>query len=295
MAGKIILSGKERASRPLIAFLMSLVLTGTGEFYSGNPQRGILLALLRSLSCLAVPFYSILNPENIMLEDVFAAVTLFLFISIFSPLSNLYFTLKKKKIFLTEYNTRGFFSVFIIVNIIITALSIIVFSGSFTFFMAKKGYPPFIEAGDILVIKKIGNTVYNKSDLVMYGYGKNIIRIIGIPGEDISYSKGRFSINNSELTISIFNDMDIKNLSLTDYNVIAESNWKYRYPVIQNKDKLRFNYKLYENEYFAAPDDRNETSAFQKIKQEDIKGRVEGILYSFKRTEFIIPPNLLNE
>lgn len=295
LAKKIILSGKEKNSQPLKSFLMSFALTGMGEVYSGYPQRGIAFALLRSMSCLAVPFHSLMNPGSIMLTEVFITLILFLTITILSPLTSLYITLKKKKIILSQYNSTGFYSAFIIINIIITVFSIAVFSGSFSLIKTQKAYPPYIDMGDILVIKKIGNVTYKKSDLIMRNDIPDIVRIVSIPGENISYSNGRFAVDNTELILSIFNEIDLKSFSLTDYNVISESNGNYRYPVIQNKGKLRFRYDLKTGEYFTAPDNRDETAGFQLIKPENVLGRVEGILFSFKRSEFIIPPIQINE
>jgi len=45
LSKKIIISGQERDLNPIIALIMSIVITGMGELYSGFPQKGITLAL----------------------------------------------------------------------------------------------------------------------------------------------------------------------------------------------------------------------------------------------------------
>ncbi len=295
MAKKIILSGTEKDSRPFISFIMSLAFTGMGEAYSGHPMRGIIFALLRVLSCLAVPFQSMINTESPLLSGVFISIILFILITLISPLYSLYLSLKNKKIILSGFNTTGFYCAYMILSIIITVFSISVFTGTFSILKIQKTYSPFIERGHIILIKKIGNQTYKKGDLVIRNDSPEIIRIIGVPGEKVTYNKGRFSIDNTELDLSIFNDMDLKSFSLTEYNVIAESNSRYSYPVIQNPGKLRFTILLKDNQYYAAPDDRNETESFQIIIPEKILGRAEGILFSPKRSDFLIKPLQINQ
>ena len=270
--------------------LMSIALTGMGEVYSGYPMRGIIFALMRVMSCLAVPFYSATNTESPLLTEIIISMILFLSITIISPLNSLYISMKNNKIILSKFNSAGFYSAFIISNIIITIFSISVFSASFSILITKKEFRPFIEAGDIIVVKKIGNKTYKKGNLVIRSDSPEIIRIISIPGEKVSYRKGRFSIDNSELALSIFNDIDLKSFSLTEYNVISESNGDYSYPVLQNPKKFQFTYNLKDNEYYAVPDDRNMTEGFQIVKPENLLGKVEGILFSYKRSDFIIKP-----
>jgi signal peptidase I len=295
LAKKIILSGTEKDSRPFISFIMSLAFTGMGEAYSGHPMRGIIFALLRVLSCLAVPFQSMINTESPLLSGVFISIILFILITLISPLYSLYLSLKNKKIILSGFNTTGFYCAYMILSIIITVFSISVFTGTFSILKIQKTYSPFIERGHIILIKKIGNQTYKKGDLVIRNDSPEIIRIIGVPGEKVTYNKGRFSIDNTELDLSIFNDMDLKSFSLTEYNVIAESNSRYSYPVIQNPGKLRFTILLKDNQYYAAPDDRNETESFQIIIPEKILGRAEGILFSPKRSDFLIKPLQINQ
>lgn len=268
---------------------MSLAVTGLGEIYSGYPQRGILYTLLRAASCLAVPFYSLVNTKSTLLPEVLISIIFFLAITIISPLNTILITVKKKKIALSRYNSPGFYTSFILINLFLTLLSVSVFFCFFSIIKIQKDYPAFIEKDDIIVIKKIGNSLYKKGEMIMLNNeNTSIVRIISIPGENVSYDKGRFSVDGSELILSIFNDNDLKNFSLTDYDVISESNGYYKYPVIQNRGKLKLNYNLKQNEYFTAPDDRNDTSGFQIIKPEIISGRIEGKLYSVRRSKFAL-------
>jgi hypothetical protein len=87
----------------------------------------------------------------------------------------------------------------------------------------------------------------------------------------------------------------MKKLSLTDFDVISESDGIIKYPVIQKKDNFTHKSALKKNEYLTAPDNRDSASEFAIVNREEIYGRVEGILFSPKRFKFLIKPFLLFE
>jgi len=123
----------------------------------------------------------------------------------------------------------------------------------------------------------------------------NFVRIIGHSGENVSYAKGRFLIQGSELFQSIFTENELKKFTLTNFDVISETQSYLKYPVIQNKDKFKIDTLLKDNEYFVAPDDRNQVSEFATIKNENIYGRLEGLLFSAARMNIIIRPFIISE
>ena len=296
MSKRIIISGKERRLNPFISFVLSLLLPGTGETYSGSPQRGTVLALLRGISLLAVPFYSMTNVKSSYLTEVFFSLLVFLLITLFSPFNAFIISFKKKKIVVYRLSSGRFISLFIICNIIITILSASIFFSFFSIIRIRHNSPPLIETGDIVVIKKSENKHYLKGEMTALRDGNlTLARIIGTPGESLSYNKGRFSVEGSELFLSIFSENELKNFYLADFDVISETQGNFIYPVIQNRDKYSINITLEDDEYFTAPDDRNKTEKFLKVNTENMYGRLEGLLFSLKRIKFLVKPFIFSE
>jgi len=270
---------------------MSFLITGMGEVYSGSMQKGMVLALIRIGSALAIPFYSIINDKNSYLTEIFFSILLFSGITLISPVNALIMSLRKKSIVILKFTSVRFIILFAICNLAATLTSLAFFFSFFTITDVKSNCPPVIEQGDIAVIKRIGNLSYRNGELVALDNRACVFaRIIGQPGDDISYSKGRFTINDTELVQSIFTENEIKNFSLSDFDVISETALNIKYPVLQNRDQFKTAVVLKNNEYFTAPDDRNNVNGFSTVQYETIRGRMEGILFSVKRVRFLIKP-----
>jgi len=275
---------------------MSFFITGMGEIYSGSPQRGITLALFRAASVLVIPFYSVTNIKNSYLNEIFLSLMLFFLVTIFSPFYACFISFKKNKIVLSKLNSSGFLTLFALCNIAVTMTAVAVFFTFFSIILVNTDSPPVIVKGDIAVVKKTGNNLYRKGEMVILKDKNSIfLRIIGEPGEKISYSKGRFSIENSELHQSVFTDNELKKFPLTDFDVISENAGSFRYPVIQNSAEHPIDITLVNDEYFAVPDDRSRISEFTRVKKENIYGRMEGLLFSKKRVKMLIKPYQVSE
>jgi len=291
LSKKIIISGRERRLEPAAAFFMSFFITGLGEAYSGSLLQGITLVLIRVVSAIAIPFYTVTNVKSTYLTEAFLSILFFAAVTIFSPVNALCLSLKKKKIVLLKYNTPGFLALFSIFSLVITFIASAVFFSYFSIMRINQNTPPLIEKGDFALIKKTGNIFYNKSEMAILNGGNfNFIRIIGVPGENVSYTKGRFLVQGSELFQSVFTENELIKFSLTDFSVISETQNNLKYPVIQNKDQFKITVNLKDNEYFAAPDDRNNISGFMTVKNENIYGRFEGVLFSMKKIRLLIKP-----
>ena len=270
---------------------MSLLFTGTGEIYSGSPLRGIILALLRSASLLAVPFYSFTNIKSSYLTEVFISLVFFTFITFLSPLYAVFISIRIKKIVISGVSSVKFIVLSVIFNSALTIVSAAVFFSFFSVIRVDQNYPPIIEPGDIALIKKSENPVYRSGEMiVLKDENLSLARIIGIPGEIISSVKGRFSVDGSELPLSIFTEEELNKFSLTDYDVISETQGGYKYPVIQNKSSYKLNIFLKDDRYFAVPDDRNDLAGYAAVNSSNIYGRLEGLLFSSKRVKLLIKP-----
>jgi len=308
MSKKIIISGQERELNPVISLVMSVIVTGMGELYSGFPQKGIVLALARSISLLIIPFYTMVYAKYSYMTEVFISIIVFSAITIFSPVYAYNISLKRKKIIVQMLSLKRTIAVFALLNLIITILAIAVFASNFSIMRSNNSAAPLMSKGDFIVLKKSGEGSFNRGEMVLLNktialfderfvldHEFNFARIIGLYGENISYKKGRFYIDGSDLFQSIFTESEMRKLALTDYDVISESDATIKYPVIQKKDDFTYKNTLKNNEYLAAPDNRESAEEFTVVKGEGIRGRVEGILFSPKRFKFLIKPFLIYE
>lgn len=283
MKARVIVSTTERKTSPWISFILSLAVPGLGEVYAGTPLSGIIFSLSRIIGILATPFYSYINSNESMAEEILAVIILCLAITFFSAL-HAFYTSRKRKALLSWYNSAAFYSVFAFINILLTVVALGLFLSFFDIKKIREDSPPLFRRGDLIAVKKITPSGYSNGDIVAVetDAGEKLLRIIGVPGESISYEKGRFLSDNSELTLSIFTEEDLIKLSLTDFDVVSEQNGGVRYPV---KNKVSVNTAgtlLPANEFFLAPDIRVSPEFFVKTASAKIHGRVEGILFSYE-------------
>lgn len=281
MKARVIVSTTERKINPWISFIMSLSVPGFGELYAGKPHSGIIFSLSRLAAVFVIPFYSFVNSSETMTEEIFTAFVLFILITIISGL-HAFFISRRRKSLLSWYNSAVLYSIFISTNILLTAAGAAIFISFFEIKKTDEAQPPLIRKGDFIIIKKIIPSGYNSGDIVAVktGSDEKLLRVIGLPGEKISYVKGRFLSDGSELPLSIFTEEELRELPLTDYDVISEQNGKVRYAVKGDPDHNIPEIALKDKEYFLAPDIRDVPELFLKAESAQIKGRVEGILFS---------------
>jgi signal peptidase I len=292
----IIISGKERALKPHLSFLLSLLFTGAGEVYSGSPLKGTALALIRTAAALTAPFYCMVYLENSYLAEIFFSSVFFIIITAASPVNALFISSGKKKITVYKYSTIRFITFFIFCNIALTIISVTVFFSFFSVRCIPQSQPPTFEQGDVIAVKKIHSGNFRRGEtIVLLNAGLPYARIIALPGNSVSFEKSRFAVENSELVQSVFSESELKTLSVTDYQVIAEIQDNFKYPVIQNKNHADIRLILKKDEYYAAPDDRNRIESFLTIKDDQITGRVEGILFSCTKLKFLTKTFIMAE
>ncbi len=281
MKTRVIVSTTERKTHPWLSLIMSLLIPGLGEVYAGIPLSGIIFSLSRLIAILAVPFYSFINSSESMTEEIFTSIVLFFLISISSAL-HAFIKCRKKKTLMSWYNSSVFYSLFSCVNIILTVIVAALFLSVFEITKIDEAQPPLFRKGDLIAIKKITLSGYSSGDVVAVNIGSTLklLRVIGLPGEKIGYTKGRFLSEGSELPLSIFTEEELRKLSLTDYDVISEQNGRVRYAVKGDPALKIAEIVLSAGEYFLAPDIRDTSELFLKAEQFRIKGRVEGVLYS---------------
>ncbi len=281
MKARVIVSKRERSISPWISLLLSLLVTGLGELYSGIPFSGIILGLARVITILAVPFYSFINSNETMTEEIIIFSLILLIITLASPV-NSFIAGRKRKAYLSRYNSAAFYSLFILLNLLLTAFSAGVFFSTFEIKRAAEDTPPLIKKGSFIVVKKLHDAGYTAGDMVKADAegGVKYLRVIGVPGDKISCDKGRILSDGSELPRSIFSEEELGKFYLSDYDVVSEQNGNVRYPVKSDVSLKMPETLLAADEYMLAPDIRTSAVSFIRITSAGIRGRIEGIIYS---------------
>lgn len=118
--------------------------------------------------------------------------------------------------------------------------------------------------GDILLLDKYDNK-YERFEIVVFNYsGERLIkRVIGLPGEVVSYKNNKLYINGNEIEdnygLGYTEDFELKNLNLT---------------------------KIPDNEYLVMGDNRNnslDSRYFGTISKDKILGSVKYRLFPFNK------------
>ncbi len=121
-----------------------------------------------------------------------------------------------------------------------------------------------LKDGDILLLDKYDNK-YERFEIVVFNYnGERLIkRVIGLPGEVVSYKNNRLYINGNEIEdnygLGYTEDFELKNLNLT---------------------------KIPDNEYLVMGDNRNDSldsRYFGTISKDKILGSVKYRLFPFNK------------
>lgn len=287
---KIIISGEETSVKPWAAFIMSLLVTGLGQVYCGTAARGTTFMLARVLTVISVPCFAVLNPGKNLINEISAAILIFVIITLASPAETLLKPRSSRRIKKRRYNTYGYYSVYSAVSIMLTALSLLFFFSCFTFYRAGSDYSPQINRGEILTVNRIRKD-YHRGEVVIYNYLP--LRIMALPGENAEYRQGKFYIDGSELQQSVFTEDELELLSVQDIDVISETNGPYMYAVTAGAEKFTIKSILEAESYFAVPDDRKSRSGFMYLKRESITGVLEGILFSPLKHKVNIVPALM--
>ena len=292
MSRKIIISRTYRKANPILAFLMSFFFTGLGQIYTGSLYRGITFLLLKLIIILIPPFHLLYNPGYSHLSEIFYAILILAALILLSSIDALLKSLKTPQIPARKYNTAAFYIIFSISGTILTLLSIIFFMFFFNFHRTAEPAEPLFETNDIILTSRIPGRGYYHGEAVLIKTGNtfSIERIIAVPGEKASYINSRFSVNGSELPLSIFSENELHKMPLSSYDVVSELNGPYKYPVRQKKGKSGQKFNLPDGEYLTAADDREKENFYTRVSTLEIWGRVEGSLISFNRKILVIKP-----
>ena len=296
MDNRIIKTEKKQRRNPPAAALMSLVFIGTGQVYNGELAKACALFLLRGIAFIIIPMHAagLHKGSPILLFAaclIFAvALTLYSAIEAFSRASS------KGISPLKRYNTVPFYAGFALLN---TAFTILLMIPVLTLFSIEtvrdSSSSPLFKQGDRLLISSPGPAGYARADLVIYGRGR-ISRIIGLGGDRITSGDGVLVINGEPVKTGIFTEKELSFFSLPQSeNLFSETLGTRKYPVYTDPDEAisaPSRYTPPAGSMLLVPDNRKRGGNPETVSQKNIKGRVEGVLFSAGTNRFMIRPFL---
>ena len=121
--------------------------------------------------------------------------------------------------------------------------------------------------GDIIIFEKNDGTFFVK-------------RVIGVPGDEVKIINDNIFINNKKF-----------NYKFNNSKILIENNGDIEYlirPIVENNKDVSFKIKVPPENFFVLGDNRGysyDSRMFGLIKDEDIIGRVEGVLFNFNKFE----------
>ena len=297
MSRNLIISQKYRKANPFYAFLMSFFFTGLGQIYTGSLHKGITFLLLKLLIILIPPIYLIYNPDYSYLEEISSAIIILMSLIFFSSIDALFKAITTQQIPAERYNNAAFYLIFSIAVTVLTIASIIFFLSFFSFIKITESAEPLFETNDLILTSRMPGKIYSHGETVLIDEdgSRSIKRIISVPGEKSEYRNSRFSVDGSELLLSIFSENELRRMPISSYDVVSEFNGQYKYPVRQKKGRSGIRFNLKEDEFLTASDDREKENFYTIVNHQSITGRVEGSLVSFNRKKILIKPFIKTE
>jgi len=299
MNSKFILSEKREKKNPAVAFILSFMFTGTGQIYNGKPGRGIILFSFRTMPLIVIPLYASFTPQDSYISTILFMLLFCIIIMIAAPLEAMAAAIRNRDVAVKKYNNPLFYIFAVIINLLMTALSIIVFSSFFSFMQISESEKNILfREGDIVLINKYYPRGYARGETVLCRSNgkKRLLRIMATGTDSLKYTQNRFYINNSSLTMGAFSDSEMDCFSLAhSEDVISEENNGYKYPVkadLKNKKEKTTDIFITpgSDEIFAADDNRLGKNIKELIKLDSIIGRAEGVILSDNPAKILTKP-----
>lgn len=204
---------------PLVAFLYSLFVPGTGQIYNGQWKKGVTFFMLIVLVIpLAFSFTRVIT--------TFEGSVVFLIVEILVVvimLTDAVLSAKRRK----EYEMKKFNHwYFFLPVVLVFAILMSVFNSSrvlkieaYRVFATSNS--PTLLPGDCLIVNTMAYTHRNPKtgDLIAHRSFEDIFlfRVIGLPGDTIDMKKGELYINGKQLKTEYVGDTIIDTFSLKEY------------------------------------------------------------------------------
>ena len=284
MADKIIQTLKTKARNPRVSFALSLICAGLGQMYNGDLARGAAFCLLRTVPLLALPAWVMTRWPATSVTAFIYLMLIVLAITIASPMEALISALRKRGMPVRVYNSNCYYAFFALVQVIITAIAVLLLASFFTIERVKdERAGPLLQAEDIILVNRYMPQGCRRGELIALAGGA-VGRVVALGGDAVKYDNNIFYVNGMALPLGYLADGVIVRFSSDRDDVVSEANDGRKYPVRfkQSPDiTLQAVGALIRKGMVLVAVDTRLKKDFARIAPVDsIRGRVEGILFS---------------
>lgn len=284
MSSNIIKTTRTLERKPARAFLLSLLVPGLGQLYTGSPARGITLLFFRILPLWALPFYAFLTKDESYVTPYLACSLFALAIHIASPLDAMLCTKKKPLIIPGRANSMIYYCLYGFLGLLALIVSYIILSSFFFLYPVPTTASPLFSRGDLVLISRLKAPDIEQGQSLLHTDG-SLYRLMAA-GKDRAYLEdGILVINGIALNHAVPDDGDMKKLGQVQADDLYwEIYGTRRYLIVQKMLRIKTYQKtripLKAKEFLLAKDIRKGTWLI-KAGPGDILGRVEGIVFSW--------------
>lgn len=284
--------GMERT--PSIAALLSLLVTGMGQWYCGEPSRAVTLFLLRFLPLVFIPFVPFAGRGNHGLFVAVAMAVASVVVWVAAPV-DAFVLARRRTIIPGKINSLPAYIIYALISTALLAAAAAMAGTAYRpHVQGDNSMEPLIRKGDILLVSRFVRDLPPPGSVIVYRDDRGTLtaRLAARPGDRVAHSASMLAVNGDFLLMGIHGDAEVGSLGLANSErLFFEVNGGRKYPVRAESGSGRLtkhrgpSATAGEGRIFVAEDNRPGREWLHEIPAGALVGRVEGILWggSFRR------------
>lgn len=283
MAGTIIQTLKTRARNPWAALALSLFAAGLGQMYNGSIAAGTAFCLLRSLAVLSLPLFVVLHGPASSIIVFFIVMGAAFIVTAASPAEAFLRARRVRELPVRPYSSIPWYGLFGLGCAVITAVSALIVMSFFSIECVGVGRRgPLLENGDRVLVLTYLPGGLRRGEMAYLADGP--ARVLALEGDRVRYADNSLYINGRALSMGYLPDGVIARFSGEREDVISEASDAGRYPILFRKSPGikpgMFPPEVPAGHLLAVLDDRREGNFARVVSAGEVRGRVEGVLFS---------------
>lgn len=285
---------------PVLAFFLSLLITGLGQMYNGDLARGLIYFFLRIINLLLIPAVLVLNREVSLIHFVTVMFVLHLIIIMITSADAFFSALRKPFINPGRVNSPLFYGLYSMLNILLLTLAILAVFSMISLERVKgTAMNPTFEEGEIILVNSLRAAFPQKGDVILYkNQGSLLIgRILAWGNDEVRFAGEALNVNGIPLSPGAYaDDGERESLGLPNKeNLFFETQGDRRYPILglpkNNRNLARMRpQKIPVGSIFLLPDNRQTVEGGVTISTGMVAGIVEGIIFSSNYRRLCLRP-----
>lgn len=297
MKEKIITSVQKKHRRPLVAGLLTFLVTGLGQVYNGEAGKGMVLFLLRIVPLMLIPVYGThdMTLTQIRFTALMAGVsTLVWFAAVFEAVWS---AGGKGAMSLKEYNSTMMYILYALFGSIGLSAALLLPASFLGVHRVSDGFMmPTLVKGEYTLLYR-GAMDIKRGDVVVYLSGDllRVSRVIGVSGDTVGVSDGSFSVNKFPLAVGVYTAAELALMGIPNReDTFFEINGSARYAIIADAQGIaprRTGEKIITvpaGFIFVAGDNRKMDDNRELIEGKAVIGKITGIIAGGGRERILI-------